>query len=253
MSSAITLRKIIDSIKDLVRQVNIEASPSGLSLQAMDSAHVSLVSLWLKEDGFETYRCDKSITIGVDLPDFSKVLKMATSEDQVTLKSDLQTDFLMISFLNKKTFKESEFRLNLFNLDSESLGIPDTEYPTTLQMNSSEFVKLTKELITLTDTVKVEIKDSKECVFSYSGKSGNGKIRIRNHIGDKEEDYAVITCEEEIVSQFGLSYLNSFSKASSLCSKVCLDFSMKFPLKIHYDIESNLGWVKFYLAPKLDE
>ena len=36
----------------------------GLSLQAMDSAHVSLVALKLNESGFESYRCDKPITLG---------------------------------------------------------------------------------------------------------------------------------------------------------------------------------------------
>lgn len=39
------LKKIIEAIKDLVTDVNIDVSPSGLSLQAMDTSHVALVSL----------------------------------------------------------------------------------------------------------------------------------------------------------------------------------------------------------------
>ena len=38
----------------------------GVSMQAMDSSHVSLVSLELKADGFEPYRCDKNITLGLN-------------------------------------------------------------------------------------------------------------------------------------------------------------------------------------------
>jgi proliferating cell nuclear antigen len=39
------LKKIVDSIKDLVTDVNIDATPTGISLQAMDSSHVALVNL----------------------------------------------------------------------------------------------------------------------------------------------------------------------------------------------------------------
>jgi len=39
------LKKLIESIKDIVNDVNIEVTPSGLALQAMDGSHVALVSL----------------------------------------------------------------------------------------------------------------------------------------------------------------------------------------------------------------
>ena len=47
LAEAIVLKKIIDAIKDLVTDVNIDATPNGISLQAMDSSHVALVSLTL--------------------------------------------------------------------------------------------------------------------------------------------------------------------------------------------------------------
>jgi proliferating cell nuclear antigen len=49
MSTVLTeghiLKKIVEAIKDLVTDVNIDVSASGLSLQAMDTSHVALVSL----------------------------------------------------------------------------------------------------------------------------------------------------------------------------------------------------------------
>lgn len=67
----------------------------------MDSAHVSLVSLQLNESGFEHYRCDKSMTLGINLADFSKILKMAQNDDIVTLKAEEENSFLNIIFDNK--------------------------------------------------------------------------------------------------------------------------------------------------------
>ena len=62
------LKKVLDSIKDLVTDANFEADPmDGFKLQAMDSSHVSLVSLRLRAEGFEHFRCDRPLTMGMNL------------------------------------------------------------------------------------------------------------------------------------------------------------------------------------------
>jgi len=81
LSEALLLKKIIDSIKDLVTDVNIDVTPAGMSLQAMDSSHVALVSLTLGQNGFEAYRADRPMTLGVSIANLSKVLKLAGNED----------------------------------------------------------------------------------------------------------------------------------------------------------------------------
>ena len=45
LTEGVILKKIVEAIKDLVSDVNIDVSPTGISLQAMDSSHVALVSL----------------------------------------------------------------------------------------------------------------------------------------------------------------------------------------------------------------
>jgi proliferating cell nuclear antigen len=43
------------------------------SLQGMDSSHVSLVSLMLRAEGFDPYRCDRSIALGINLKSMANV------------------------------------------------------------------------------------------------------------------------------------------------------------------------------------
>jgi DNA polymerase III sliding clamp (beta) subunit (PCNA family) len=45
----------------------------GISLQAMDSSHVALVSLNLSQDGFEHYRADGNMVLGVSIANLAKV------------------------------------------------------------------------------------------------------------------------------------------------------------------------------------
>jgi proliferating cell nuclear antigen len=58
------LKKVLESIKDLVTDANFDCSATGDSRQAMDSSHVSLVALLLRSDGFEHYRCDRTMSMG---------------------------------------------------------------------------------------------------------------------------------------------------------------------------------------------
>jgi len=68
LAQGAVLKKVLDSVKDLVTDANFEADPTdGFKLQAMDSSHVSLVSLKLHPDGFEHYRCDRPLTMGMNL------------------------------------------------------------------------------------------------------------------------------------------------------------------------------------------
>jgi len=144
-----------------------------------------------------------------------------------------------------------EYLLNLLTLEAESLGIPDTEYPTTIRMSSSEFTRVCKELSALSETVRIET-EGKSAIFSFSGKSGSGKITLKSNNAEKTEDQIFIECGEKVSSSYGLQYLNSFAKASTLSNTVSLNLSSSFPLMIDYDIE-NKGFVKFYLAPKMDD
>ena len=62
-----TLKKILDAIKELLNEATFECSDSGIHLQAMDNSHVSLVSMTLRSDGFDKYRCDRNSALGMNL------------------------------------------------------------------------------------------------------------------------------------------------------------------------------------------
>jgi proliferating cell nuclear antigen PCNA len=61
------LKKVMEAIKDLLNEASWDCSGNGMCLQAMDSSHVALVSLMLKSEGFENYRCDRNLSLGINL------------------------------------------------------------------------------------------------------------------------------------------------------------------------------------------
>ncbi|CAI2369260.1 unnamed protein product [Moneuplotes crassus] len=252
VASAVILKKIIDSIRDLVSDVNLDITSEGIGLQAMDSSHVALVSLTLHQKGFSEYNLEKPVTIGISVSNLAKVMKLASNDDEITLGLAEEPSHLKVVFMNKKQEKRTQFDLNLLTLDSEHLGIPDTNYTSEIMMNSFEFSKLIKELNTLCDTVTIET--TIEYVrFSLESDVGIGNIQIQtSEPAEKKEDAADDPKEDTpVIQSFALKYLNMFNKASCLSNSVKLMMAAETPLVVEFEIE-DIGELKYYLAPKIN-
>ena len=105
LTEGILLKKLIESIKDLVTDINLEITATGISLQAMDSSHVALVTLNLSSEGFEEYRCDKnSLTLGISIANLSKIMKCGGNDDTITLSAEDEPSALNIKFENLSKF-----------------------------------------------------------------------------------------------------------------------------------------------------
>ena len=93
------LKKILEAIKDLVPNANWDCAGTGITVQAMDSSHVSLVSLSLSSEGFEQpFRCDRNTTLGMDTATLSKILKCASNDDSITIKAEDSGDTVSFIF-----------------------------------------------------------------------------------------------------------------------------------------------------------
>ena len=68
----------------------------------MDSSHVALVSLTLGSIGFEEYRADRAMTLGISVTNLAKVLKLASNEDKITLKAEEDAQHLSLIFENRR-------------------------------------------------------------------------------------------------------------------------------------------------------
>ena len=254
LQQASILKRVLDSVKELVSDANFDCNDSGISLQAMDNSHVALVSLQLKEDMFEPFRCDRNIALGINLNSLSKVLKCANNDDIITIKADDEPDTLNMQFENGKSERFSEYDLKLMDIDQEHLGIPDTEYACTITMPSNEFARITRDLQALSESVKIECnKDG--ITFSCEGDIGNGSVTIKPNAGTEEKEGTATTIEltEPVTLTFSLKYLVNFTKATPLSDSVTLSMSEEIPLLVEYGLGSQGSHLRFFLAPKLGE
>ncbi|ORY62188.1 proliferating cell nuclear antigen [Pseudomassariella vexata] len=252
LEQAQLLKKVVDAIKDLVQDCNFDCNDSGIALQAMDNSHVALVSMMLKAESFNPFRCDRNIAIGLNLVSLTKVLRAAQNEDILTLKAEDAPDSLNLTFESSDKDRISEYDLKLMDIDQEHLGIPDTDYSATISMPSAEFKRICTDLMAMSESVTIEAgKDGIK--FACNGDIGNGSITLRT-VQDVEnkENNIEIALTEPVSLTFSLKYLVNFCKAQNLSKTVKLHISNEVPLLVEYAMEGG-SYLRFYLAPKIGD
>ena len=76
--------------------------------------------------------------------------------------------------------------MKLMDIDSENLGIPDTEYDARVTMPSGEFTRIVRDLSLLGESVRIEV--SKEGVrFASDGEAANGNILLKQTEAAREK------------------------------------------------------------------
>ncbi|KAH8305516.1 hypothetical protein KR018_002330 [Drosophila ironensis] len=247
LGQTLLLKKIVEALKEIISQATLDCSDSGWQLQSMDNSHVSLVALSLQSECFEKFRCDRNVSLGLDLKSLAKVLKCANSDDAVTLSASDKPDKMLLSFESDSKERTADYELRLLNLEEDHLGIPETDYSCTVQMPSAEFARICRDMSMFSESVTLAC--SKQGIkFSADGDLGTANIKLTE--GAKGD--VSIDVSDPLTQTFAGRYLNTFTKATPLADRVKLCLSAEVPLLVEYAIE-DYGYIRYYLAPKVDE
>lgn len=248
LTTAVLLKKLIEALRELVTNINLECTDQGIELQAMDTSHVALVTFVLHATSFDEYRCDGPQTIGLSLEKLAKVLRAADNEDALVLRVEDRASRISLIFEGRNEDKISEFRLNMLTLDSEHLGIPETEYAAVITMPSAQFSRICKELSQLSDSLTIDVTKQR-VQFSVEGEDGEGIVTLRHR--ETGDNKTILQVSEQIRMSYAMRYLLLFNKSSTLSDEVMISLAPSLPLVVHYQFD--LGEMKYYLAPKVNE
>jgi len=253
LQHAVILRKVVDAMKDLCKDVNFDCSEKGLQVQSMDSSHVALVSLLLRESAFSEFKCDRPMSLGMNVDSLGKILKMCGPNDSLKVRWQNDADTVSFQCESGDDDRISDFDLKLMQIESEHMEIPEQHYKVVAKMPSAEFQKICRDLKEFGETMQV--KASKEGItFSVQGDIGAGNVMLKPREAEKVEERVTLTVHEPVTATFALRYLVNFAKAAPLSGLVELGLGPDAPLLVKYDVEAaDNGHMQFYLAPKIDE
>jgi proliferating cell nuclear antigen len=231
-------RRVIEAFKDFVPEANFVCESNAITLQAMDTAHVALVSLKLNE--FDSYECKTAFPMGVHISNLYKVLKCMDAEDQLSIGADPSESCFDLEIVRAN--RSAYFKLHLIDLDTDQLSIPEQTYDCNVKLTATEFKKICGDLSAFGETITLGGMDD-GFTFTATGDTGEASITLKTPI-----EYC---CEAEVFLTFPLRYLLGFTKATPLSDHVTLRMSSDSPLVVEYTFPE--GHLKFYLSPKMED
>jgi proliferating cell nuclear antigen len=238
-AKAEVLKQIVDVVSTLVDEAKFNIDADGISLKAVDPAHVAMIELTLKKDAFDGYEGDEC-ELGVDLEKLRDILKLAHSGDAVRLEHNEDKNQLIIKIGNVTR------RMSL--VDTAGMSdpkVPNIELPTTMIIRADELNYGIKASESVSDHIAL-VADEEFFEMCSEGDSDSVDFRL------PKEKLQLLESKGKVRSLFPLDYFSNMAKAISGNNEIKINLGNNYPVKIEFDIADGNGHVKYLLAPRVE-
>ena len=243
-------RSLVEAIKEIVTEANIEFSSEGIKIVNVDETHTVLVYLKLYADRFENYFCPKKYILGVNMIYFFKLIKTMGNNDSLTLYlPESNPNKLGIRMENSEKSTVTNYFLKLFDTDVEDIKIPSISFTSIIHMPSSDLQKHCRDMNALGEKLDVEITSSgSDLIFKCVGDFAEQETIISENNSTMRVQKSATSTNEIVQGMFQLKHLVVFTKCTSLCSSIEICLRNDYPLILKYTV-ANLGEIRLVLAP----
>ena len=243
-------RILIEALKEILTDANIEIESSGIKIMTMDPSHTVLVHLKLDANKFEKFSKldDSKLTIGISMLCLFKLIKTMNNNDTLSLYIEKDDpNRLGIRIENGEKNSLTKYKLNLMDLPEEKIDIPPASFESVLTMPSNDFQKICRDMHNIADNMEIKSVGN-QLMFSCRGDYAVQETTLGETISGMS--FIQNSNPEEVVQGiFALKHLVLFTKCTNLCNSIELYLKNDYPLIIKYNVAS-LGNVKLCLAPK---
>lgn len=234
------LRYYIDAISNMIDEAGISVSSDGVTLRAMDPAHVALVDFELKKDAFDEFKVSEPLVLGVDLERFNTILKRAGQTDKLQLEMGDDENALKIKFEN---ITKRVFELPLIEVSEEKQKVPNLDFPSQVELDPKIISEGIKDAEVISDHVTIRT-DEESLIIEAKGDLGNVVVRV-----DKSDTIS-FSSKGKSKSMFSIEYLKDMIKASDVASSVKISLGENIPIRM--DFLAPSARLSFLLAPRIE-
>ena len=240
---------IFKQLKELTSTLSWGDDDEGVIIQGMDQTHVCMFQLVLGNTWFDGYTTSDSDIASFDICPALLARFLNTRSEHQTIEITITTqDRIGIKFesSDKSEFNKS-FSLSLIDADQPEVSIPEMEYTVELTLESKKLNTLVDQLALMSDSVNIHC-DEETVRFTSEGLDGEMIVNIPH---DDIEEFII---EEDAILNvvFSIGYMKKFCQYQKVSDNVELQISEEFPLMVTYKLNA-LNYLKFYLAPKIED
>ena len=234
-----TLKGLVNVISTLIDEVKFTITSEGMSLKAVDPAHVAMIELNMGAKAFESYSADQA-ELGLDLDKVKEVLKLSSAGDIISMNLDEDHGRLIFKVGNITR------RMNL--VDTSSMGdvkVPQLELSASIEVPAAELQRGIKASETISDHIAL-IANPEYFELLCEGDTDSADLRL------EKSQLTALNVESQVSSMFPLDYFANLIKAVPSDMKVRIELDNDFPVKMIFDMAGGNGTVMYLLAPRIE-
>lgn len=232
-------REVIDVISALVDEAKFNIKSDGISLRAVDPAHVAMLDMMLQKKAFEEYKAKES-ELGVDIDKLRDVLKLAGPGDLFNIEHDEDKNRLILDVGN--------ITRRMALVDTAGMSdpkVPNLNLPAKLVVDANELRRGLRAAEAVSDHVAlIASPDGFEMVSEGDTDSVNLKL--------PKALLKELDCKENQRSLFSLDYFSTMIKAIGSAPEVTMYIGTDYPINLEFSIAEGNGQVKYLLAPRIE-
>ena len=233
------LKSIIDVASPLVNEAKFNISSKGISLKAVDPAHVAMVDLVVKPKAFDEFKADE-MELGLDLDKLEGIMRLASSSDIISLEYDEDAHRLIIKIGNLVR------RMGL--IDTAGMPdpkIPNLNLPAKVVIKSSELNQGVRASEAVSDHIALSI-DADTFELFAEGDTDTVNLKLPKDL------LLELSTPEKCKSLFSIDYFSNMIKSVKSDEQITILLGNDNPIKVEFDIAGKQGHVTYLLAPRIE-
>jgi proliferating cell nuclear antigen len=233
------LKGIIDVTSPLVNEVKLNITPKGISLRAVDPAHVAMVDLEVKNKAFEAFKASE-MELGVDMDKLSSIMRLSSSGDMVSLEYDEDTNRLIVKIGNLVR------KMGLI----DTAGMPDPKMPNLnlpgkVVLKSSELNQGVRASEAVSDHLALTVSKDNFELFA-EGDTDTVNLKLPKKL------LVELNTANKYKSLFSIDYFSNMIKPVKGEDPITILLGNDNPIRVEFDIADNKGHVTYLLAPRIE-
>jgi len=233
------LKGIIDVISPLVNEVKFNITPKGISLRAVDPAHVAMVDLNVKDKAFEEFKATE-MELGIDMDKLGGIMRLSSSGDMVSLEYDEDTNRLIVKIGNLVR------KMGLI----DTAGMPDPKMPNLnlpakVVLKAAELAQGVRASEAVSDHLALTVNKEDFELFA-EGDTDTVNLKLPKDL------LVELNTKSKCKSLFSIDYFSNMIKPVRSDDPITIMIGNDNPIRVEFDIAEKKGHVTYLLAPRIE-
>ncbi len=244
LSDVDLLKNSIPIISEIIDEGVFKFNKDGITLLSPDRTMVSVIDLKILSSAFEEYNVEEEEALGLNMSNFSALLKRLKTGDKLILESAGNSNKLTMTIKGSSTRK---FEIPLVDVKTDKPPIDQLNFVTKLEIDPEIIEQGISDAEIIGDSIIMEAGPES---FRMHAKGDVSSAQLEMLKSDK--GLLKLEASEATKAQYPLEYMKKMIKAGKLAKQMSIEFGTDYPMRMSFKSLDKMQ-LSFILAPRVSE